>query len=116
MKNMQKLILPVLVIIIFGILYFSYFAPSDELGRFSNLDPNSNASVPITVKFVKDKGAQRMQDGSYVFYVVDGDNREMAINGLKDLPPGFSDSKSMVLTGHMSGRDAFHAHGVELRN
>lgn len=116
MKNIEKLLLPTLVVFILAILYFSYFAPSDELGSFANLDPNSNASVPITVKLVKDKPTQRMQDGTYVFYVVDKDNREMAISGLKDIPPGFNDSKSMVLTGHLSGKEAFHAHGIELRN
>ena len=67
MKKIEKLILPALVIIILAILYFSYFAPSDELGRFSRLDSNSNAAVPIIVKLVKDKRIQRTQDGSYVF-------------------------------------------------
>lgn len=116
MKNIQKLILPALVIFIMGILYFTYFAPSDELGSFARLDSNSNASVPIIVKLVKEKGVQRTQDGSYVFYVVDKDNKEVLINGLKDLPPGMNDSKSMVLTGHLSGKESFHAHGIELRN
>lgn len=116
MKNIQKLILPALVIFILGILYFTYFAPSDELGSFARLDSNSNASVPIIVKLVKEKGVQRTQDGSYVFYVIDKENKEVLINGLKDLPPGMNDSKSMVLTGHLSGKESFHAHGIELRN
>ena len=116
MKNIEKLILPALIIFIVAVLYFSYFAPSDELGSFARLDTNSNASVPIIVKLVKDKGVQRTQDGTYVFYVTDKDNKEMLISGLKDLPPGMNDSKSMVITGHMSGKEAFHAHGIELRN
>ena len=116
MKNIQKLVLPSLVIFIIGILYFSYFAPSDELGSFARLDSNSNASVPIIVKLVKEKSVQRTQDGSYIFYVSDKDNTEMMVTGLRDLPPGMNDSKSMVLTGHLSGKDAFHAHGIELRN
>jgi len=116
MNNLQKLVLPGLVIVIVAILYFSYFAPSDELGSFAKLDSNSSASVPIIVKLVKEKGVQRTQDGSYIFYVLDRDNKEMLITGIKDLPPGMNDSKSMVLTGHLSGADAFHAHGIELRN
>jgi cytochrome c-type biogenesis protein CcmE len=116
MKNIEKLILPTLVVLILAILYFSYFAPSDELGSFAKLDSNSNASVPVIVKMVKEKGAQRTQDGSYIFYVLDRDNKEMMITGLKDLPPGMDDAKTMVITGHMSGKDAFHAHGIELRN
>jgi cytochrome c-type biogenesis protein CcmE len=116
MKNLQKFVLPGLVVLIIAILYFSYFAPSDELGSFARLDPNSNASVPIIVKLVNEKGVQRTQDGSYIFYVLDGDNKEMLITGLRDLPPGMNDTKSMVVTGHLSGKDAFHAHGIELRN
>lgn len=116
MKNIQKLILPALVIFILSALYFLYFAPSDELGSFARLDANSNAAVPIIVKLNKESGIKRTQDGSYTFYVLDADNKNMLITGLKELPPGMDDSKSMVLTGHMSGSDAFHAHGIELRN
>jgi cytochrome c-type biogenesis protein CcmE len=116
MKNIQKFILPGLIVFILAILYFSYFAPSDDLGSFARLDSNSNASVPIIVKLVKDKGVQRTQEGTYVFYVVDIDNKEMLINGLENLPPGMNDSKSMVLTGHLSSESSFHAHGIELRN
>lgn len=116
MKNIQKFVLPALVLFIVALLYFSYFAPSDELGSFANFDPNNNAALPIVVKMVKDKGVQRVQDGSYIFYVLDKDNKEVLVNGLRDLPPGMDDAKSMVLTGHLSGQDAFHAHGIELRN
>ncbi len=116
MKNIQKLILPGLIVFILAILYFSYFAPSDDLGSFARMDTNSNASVPIVVKLVKEKGVQRTPDGTYVFYVVDIQNKEVQINGLEKLPPGMNDSKSMVLTGHLSGETSFHAHGIELRN
>jgi len=115
MKILNKLILPFLVLIILAILYFSYFAPSDELGKFSKYDSNSNASMPIIVKLVKDRGISRNADGGYSFYVVDGDNKVMAVNGPESLPPGMDDAKSMVLMGHLSG-ETFHAHGVELRN
>ncbi len=116
MKKIEKLILPIFVLFIIGILYFTYFATGDELGDFNNFDPNSNASLPIAVKFVKEKGAQRTQDGSYIFYVIDKNNKEMLVSGIENLPPGIDDSKSMVITGHLSGKDAFHAHGIELRN
>jgi len=116
LKNIQKLVLPALVVFIIAILYFLYFAPSDELGSFARLDSNSNAAVPIIVKMVKEKGVQRTQDGSYIFYVLDKDKKEVLVNGLKNIPPGMDDAKSMVITGHLSGQDAFHAHGIELRN
>ncbi len=116
MKNIEKLILPSLIIFILGILYFFYFAPSDELGSFSTFDVNSSASLPIIVKYVKNKGVQRQSDGSYSFYVLDKDAKEMLITGLKNIPPGMDDSKSLVITGHLSSSESFHAHGIELRN
>ncbi len=116
MKNIEKFVLPAILIFIVAVLYFLYFAPSDELGSFSMFDTNSNAAMPIIVRFDKTTGAQRTQDGSYTFYVFDKDNKKVLVTGLKSLPPGMNDTKSMVITGHMSGEDAFHAHGIELRN
>lgn len=112
---MQKLILPGLVITIAAILYFLYFAPTDELGSFTKFDPNNNASLPIIVKFVSEKGARRASNGETVFYVVDKHGKEMQVSSVVQLPPGIQDSKSIVITGHLSG-GGFHAHGVELRN
>lgn len=116
MKKIEKFVLPALLIFIFAVLYFLYFAPSDELGSFSMFDTNSNAAMPIIVKYDKNSGAQRQKDGSYTFHVFDKDNKKVLVTGLKTLPPGMNDAKSMVITGHMSGADAFHAHGIELRN
>ena len=115
MKNLEKLVLPILVIFILSLLYFSYFAPSDDLGNFSKFDTNSSASLPIIVKIVKDKRITRDSSGEYAFYVIDKDNKEVLVNGLKNLPPGIDDSKTIVLTGHLT-RESFHAHGIELRN
>lgn len=63
MKKIQKLVLPLLVIIIIAILYFSYFASSDELGDFTRFEPNSNASLPIIVKLVKEKAFKEHKTG-----------------------------------------------------
>lgn len=97
------------------LLYFSYFAPTDELGSFTKYDPNSNASLPIVVKYLADKPAMRTDDGGVVFYVADKSGKEMQVSTDATLPPGIQDSKSIVITGHLSG-SGFHAHGVELRN
>lgn len=115
MKNLQKLILPGLVVIIIAYVYFTYFSPSDELGDFSKLSTNNNASVQIIVKFVKDKGISLEKEGNSIFYVVDKKNEEIKVSGPGKLPPGIDEANSLVLTGHLSG-GYFHAHGVELRN
>ncbi len=115
MKNIQKFLLPLLIGVIILFFYFQYFAPSDELGSFSSFDPNNNASKPIIVKFVADKGLVRGADGGTTFYVMDKDNKVVKVSGPANLPPGMDAAGSLVLTGHLSG-ESFHAHGVELRN
>lgn len=112
---MQKLILPTLVLAILALVYFSYFSPSDELGDFSKLDTNSNASVQIVVKLVTEKGISRDSQGNTIFFVVDKNNREVEVSGVSNIPPGMDNAVSLVLTGHLT-RDHFHAHGLELRN
>ena len=113
--NIQKLILPGLVLTLLAIVYFTYFSPSDELGDFSILSANSSASVQIIVELVSEKGITRDNEGNTRFYVLDKNNREVEVSGPGKLPPGMDVAVSLVLTGHMSG-DYFHAHGIELRN
>ena len=113
--DMQKVILPALVLIIIAFVYFSYFSPSDELGDFSKLSRNSTASVQIIVKLVSEKGITRDNEGGTQFYVTDKKNHEVRVSGPGKLPPGMDEAVSIVLIGHMSG-ESFHAHGLELRN
>ncbi len=115
MKKIEKLILPALFLLIVSFLYFSYFAPSDELGDFSEFDTNSNASVQIVVKYVKEKGINRSPDGGYIIYVVDRKNREVRVTGESRIPPGMNEAKALVLTGHLT-KSNFHAHGIDLMN
>jgi cytochrome c-type biogenesis protein CcmE len=113
--DIQKLVLPGLVLIILAFIYFTYFSTSDELGDFSKLSTNSSVSVQIVVKFKSEKGVSRDSEGGSVFYVVDKNNREVVVSGPGKLPPGMDTAGSLVLTGHMSGQ-GFHAHDVLLRN
>lgn len=114
-NKFQKLILPGLFVAIILLLFFTYFAPSDELGDFNKFDKNNNASLPIVVKLVKEKGIKRTSDGGSIFYVIDKNNKMVEVSGPGNLPPGMDDAPSLTITGHLSG-NGFHAHGVELRN
>ncbi len=117
MKKLQKFILPVLVVAAVAIMYFGYFAPRDGLGSFSKFDPNSHASQEIIVKYIDEKGTRLDREaGASVFYVLDADGREMRVNGPASLPPGMDAYPTIVLVGHLSGRDSFHAHEVRIRN
>ncbi len=109
---MQKVILPGLVLVVVGFIYFTYFSPTDELGLFSSFDTNNNASRDIVVKFVASKGIERdVQNGSTTFYVVDKAGREVRVSGPSSLPPGLQDVNTIVLKGHLHD-DYFHAHEV----
>ena len=114
MKQIEKFILPGLIVIIVGLLYFFYFAPSDELGSFSNFDKDSNASVPIVVKYVVEKGIQRDAEGT-VFFVQDKTGKEYRVSGPAELPAGMESSKAIEIMGHFAG-SGFHAHGVQIKN
>ncbi len=114
MKKIEKFILPGLVVVIVALLYFFYFAPSDELGSFANFDKDSNASIPIVVKYVSEKGIQRDSEGT-VFYVVDKTGKEYLVSGPAQLPVGFEVSKAIEIMGHFGGT-GFHAHGVKVKN
>jgi hypothetical protein len=114
MKKIEKFILPGLVVVIVALLYFFYFAPTDELGSFANFDRDSNASIPIVVKYVAEKGVQINPEGS-VFYVVDRTGKEYLVNGPAELPVGFKVSNAIEIMGHFGGT-GFHAHGVKVKN
>ena len=117
MKNLQKLILPGLVIAAVAIMYFGYFAPRDGLGSFSDFDPSNHASQEIVVEYIDEKGVTLDRaEGSSVFYVVDSDGREVRVNGPASLPPGMDMASSIVLVGHLSSDAVFHAHDVRIRN
>jgi hypothetical protein len=114
MKKYEKFILPGLVIAAAILLYTFYFAPTDELGSFTDFDPNSHASVDIIVEFVKEKGVVRDQrQGGSIFYVKDRSGRETQVIGPLMLPDGMEVADRIKLTGHLSG-SGFHAHGVSL--
>ena len=70
MKKLQKLILPLMILIIIFLIYSIYFSPQKGLGSFSDFDPNNNANKDIKVKIVQEKGITRDQEAT-IFYAVD---------------------------------------------
>lgn len=114
MKSIQKLVLPLLVGLFVFIVYVFYFDTKSDLGKFSTFDPNNSASKEIRVKLLKEKGIDRA-GAEAIYYVVDGDNREMLIFGPSPdkLPEGFDNAEIITLLGHLSG-NGFHAHAVRI--
>jgi len=111
MKNLQKLILPILLLLVVFIIYKFYFAKSG-LGSFDDFDPNNTAVKDIRVQLVIDRGITQ-QGEDVVFYAADKNGKVMMVNGHVTLPDGFDKAEVIILKGHLSG-DSFHTHEVLL--
>ena len=112
MKNLQKFILPILIIVVIGIVYTIYFSPKKGLGSFSDFDPNNSAVKDIRVKLIQDREITETPGGGAVFFVSDKDNNVLQINADK-VPQGFESAETIILRGHLS-QNSFHAHDVLL--
>ncbi|OGU70290.1 MAG: hypothetical protein A2V93_11310 [Ignavibacteria bacterium RBG_16_34_14] len=112
MKTIQKLILPLLIIIVIGLIYFLYFSPKEGLGSFSDFDPNNNAVKDIRVKIVQEQGITKTPEGGAVFFAADKNNTVVQVNADK-ISPGLESAGIVTLKGH-SSQGGFHAHDVVL--
>ena len=113
MKNLQKFILPLLLIIIIAIIYFIYFSPKEGLGSFNDFDPNNSAVKDIRVMLIVERGINQTPEGGAVFFVSDKDNNVLQVNADK-IPAGLESAEIIILKGHLSQGNAFHAHDVLL--
>ena len=111
MKTLQKLILPLLLILVVFIIYNFYFAKSG-LGSFNDFDPNNTAVKEIRVQLVIDRGITQ-QGEDVVFYASDKSGKIMMVNGHVSLPDDFDKAEVIVLKGRLSGT-SFHVHEVLL--
>ena len=107
MKLIQQILLPLLVIIIIGLVYFVYFSPREGLGSFADFDTNNTAVKDIRVEVLQDRGISNNS-----FYVLDKTGRVMLVNA-DHIPQGIDTAKTVVLRGHLN-KDSFHAHDVLL--
>ncbi|MBI2417639.1 MAG: cytochrome c maturation protein CcmE [Ignavibacteriales bacterium] len=114
MKNVQKLLLPLLVVVVIGIVYLFYFSPHKGLGAFSSFDPNSHAQKEIVVKVVSARGIQQDASGHMVvFFAEDEAGVVMSVQTEGPLPDGFDKAEMVTLTGHIHG-GVFSATKVEV--
>ena len=102
MKNLSKLILPLLIIFVISLIYYTYFKPSEELGHFSRFNSGTEISQEINVTAVKSKGFERDVNCKIKsFYAKDKDNVVMKI----ELHDGVSDeiinAEVIELMGHL---------------
>ena len=112
MKILQKLILPLMILIIVFVIYSIYFSTKKGLGSFSDFDPNNNANKDIKVGIVHEKGITKNQDAS-IFYAVDKNGTEVMVQAPLTLPKNIETAKEVLLRGHLH-EEYFHA--VEVLN
>ena len=106
MKIIQKLIVPVLIIIVIFLIYSIYFSQKG-LGSFSDFDPNNNANRDIKVKIVQEKGITKDQQAT-IFYVVDKNGTEVMVQAPLMLPQDIETTDEVILRGHLH-KEYFHA-------
>ncbi len=109
MKRLQKLILPLLLLLVVFIIYNFYFSQSG-LGSFDDFNANNNAVKEIRVQLLADRGINQ-QGSDVVFYIADKNRRIMMVSGSIALPQEFNQAELLILKGHLSG-DSFHVHEV----
>ncbi len=113
MKKLQKLVLPLLFIVIFLLMYLFYFKQEGKLGSFSDFDPNNSAVKDIRVTVLQDRGISKTSDSGAIFFASDRNSTVIQINA-DHIPPGFESATIVILKGHLSPGNSFHAHDVVL--
>ena len=107
MKIIQKLILPLMILVVVFLIYTIYFLPQKGLGSFSDFDPNNNANKDIKVKIVAEKGITKDQDVS-IFYAADKNGTEVMVQAPLMLPQNIETTNEVILRGHLH-QEYFHA-------
>ncbi len=107
MKALQKLILPLLIIVVIGMVYLFYFKSDGKLGSFSDFDTNNSAVKDIKVKVLQERGINKN-----VFYVSDNSGTVVLVQADK-IPDGMKNAETVIIRGHLN-KDSFHAHEVLL--
>ena len=110
MKILQKLILPLLIIVVIALVYIVYFSPQKGLGSFADFDTNNTAVKDIKVQILLDRGINNNKDGGANFYVVDKAGTVVLVQA-DHIPSGIESAEIIVLRGHLN-KDNFHAHEV----
>ena len=114
MKNLQKLIIPGLIVVVLAAIYMFYLSPKKGLGNFDDFDPNAHIQKEINVVLLADQGIQRTSDNSRVlFFVKDRKGKQVRVSAPNELPDGFENAKVVILFGHLH-QNNFEASSVTL--
>ena len=102
--KLSKLILPIISAAVLALIYYTYFAPTKELGSFSKFDGGSEINQQINVSVVKENGFERDANGGIIsFYAKDKNNLEIKITLHEPAPEEIVNAEVVELMGHMHG-------------
>lgn len=100
--RLSKFVLPLISVMVIVVIYFTYFAPTKELGSFSKFSGGSEINQQINVSVVKENGFERDTDGKIVsFYARDINNLEIKITLHEPAPEEIVNAEVVGLFGHM---------------
>ncbi len=100
--KLSKLFLPAMVLVVILIIYFSYFAPSTELGLFSKFSSGSEINQRINVEIVKNKKIEKDGEGGILsFYARDKNNVEVRVSFHEPVSDEILNAEIVELLGHM---------------
>lgn len=102
MKKLSKLILPLIVIVVIAFFYFTYFAPTTQLGSFDKFSSGAEINQRINVRIVKSMSLEKDANGNIIsFYAVDKNNVEVKVTSHEPVLPEIADADVVELLGHM---------------
>lgn len=105
MQKIQKLILPILIVVVLGLIYMFYLSPQKGLGSFDDVDPDAHVQKEIKVKLLAGEGINLTSDPmKALFYVVDVKGKKVQVAIDKPLlPEGIEQSEFVTVVGHFHG-------------
>lgn len=108
--KLSKLFLPVMVTVVILIIYFTYIAPTSEIGSFEIYSSGSEINQEINVRVNKVKGFERDANGKVVaFYATDKNNIEMRVYGNEPINEAeIANAEVVEVLGHAHG-NSLHA-------
>ena len=105
MRKISKLVLPLLIVTVLGVIYYFYFAPTSELGSFTKFEGGSEINQEINVSVVKENGFERDTNGRIIaFYAKDKNNLIVKIALHNQVSDDIVNAEVVELMGHMHGR------------
>jgi len=100
MKKLSKLILPAIFIVVIAIMYFTYFARTDEVGSLDKFSPGSEINQEVNVRVVKSKIERDASGNISSFYAIDKNNQ---VTSHEPIPAEVANTEVVELFGHMHG-------------